>query len=102
MYPRSPANSSLRKLRRQTLPRSSPDGATCLGGKTVYRDGRRVGQVGSGGFGHTVGKSLAFAYVEPGSGAPGNCLEVMVLGERRPARVLAEPVYDPASERPRA
>jgi hypothetical protein len=29
-------------------------------------------------------------------------LEVAVLDERRPARVLGEPVYDPRSERPRA
>ena len=69
--------------------------------ETVFLEGRRVGQVSSGGYGQYVGKSLAFAYVEPAAAAPGTELEVMVLGERRPARVLAEPVYDPGSERPR-
>ena len=69
--------------------------------ETVYLNGTRVGQVSSGAYGQYVGKSLAFAYVKPEAAAPGTELEVMVLGERRPARVLAEPVYDPASERPR-
>ncbi|CAN5922766.1 hypothetical protein BH23ACT10_BH23ACT10_40350 [soil metagenome] len=30
---------------------------------------------------------------------PGTHLEVLILGERRPARVLAEPAYDPKNER---
>jgi dimethylglycine dehydrogenase len=70
--------------------------------ETVFLDGQRVGQVSSGGYGFSVGKSLAFAYLDPQAAVPGTELEVMVLGERRPARVLAEPVYDPANERPRA
>lgn len=70
--------------------------------ETVFMDGERVGQVSSGGYGFTVGKSLAFAYVKPEAAVPGTQLEVMVLGEMRPARVLAEPVYDPNNERPRA
>jgi len=72
-----------------------------LGGETVFRDGRPVGQVSSGGYGHCVKKSLAFAYVTPESAAPGTELEVAILDERRAARVLAEPAYDPLSERPR-
>ena len=70
--------------------------------ETVYRNGERVGQVSSGGYGFSVEKSLAFAYVKPEAAEPGTELEVMVLGERRPARVLAEPVYDPDNHRPRA
>ena len=69
--------------------------------ETVFRDGERVGQVSSGGYGFSVGKSLAFAYVKPSAAKPGTELEVMVLGEKRPARVLADAVYDPANERPR-
>jgi dimethylglycine dehydrogenase len=77
-------------------------GADPLGGETVFHDGRPVGQVSSGGYGHHVKKSLAFAYVNPESAVPGTELDVAVLDERRPARVLADPVYDPHSERPRA
>ncbi len=78
------------------------DGVDPHASETVFLEGRRVGQVSSGGYGFSVEKSLAFAYVEPAAAAPGTELEVMVLGERRAARVLAEPVYDPNNERPRA
>lgn len=69
--------------------------------ETIYLNGRRVGQVSSGGLGLYTGKSLAFGYVTPEAAAPGTALEVMVLGEKRPATVLAEPVYDPESKLPR-
>jgi dimethylglycine dehydrogenase len=72
------------------------------GGEPVFAHGRAVGVTTSGGYGHATARSLAFAYVESGSEAPGTRLEVELLGDRRPARVLAAPVYDPANERPRA
>jgi dimethylglycine dehydrogenase len=76
--------------------------ADCLGNEPVFADGRRVGVTTSGGYGFAVGKSLAFAYVEPPLAAPGTPLGVEILGDRRPARVLAEPAWDPANERLRA
>lgn len=69
--------------------------------ETIYMNGERVGQVSSGGYGFFVEKSLAFGYVNPKAAVPGTELEIMVLGERRPAKVLDEPVYDPANELPR-
>ena len=62
----------------------------------------KVGAVSSGGYGHHVGRSLAFAYLDPAYADPGTALEVMVLGQRRPAKVLGEALYDPKNERPRA
>lgn len=76
--------------------------ADCLGNEPVFADGRRVGVTTSGGYGFAVGRSLAFAYVEPALSAPGTSLAVEILGDRRPARVLAEPAWDPANERLRA
>ncbi len=78
------------------------DGADCLGGEAVLAGGERVGAVSSGAYGFSVGASLAFAYVHPSRATPGAELEVMVLGEPRPARVLAAPLHDPGNERPRA
>ncbi len=72
------------------------------GGEPVYADDRVVGVTTSGGFGHVTGKSLAFAYVEPDCAAPGMELKIEILGDRRPARVLGEPVWDPANDRIRA
>jgi len=77
------------------------DDADCNGGEAVLFDGRVIGTVSSGAFGHWVGRSLAFAYVDPGCAAAGTALEVMILGEPRPALVLAEAVHDPRNARPR-
>ncbi len=76
--------------------------ADCLGGEVVFSNGRAVGVTSAGARGYVSGKSLAFAYVEPASARPGAALDVMLLGERRGTRVLAEPVWDPANARPRA
>ena len=62
---------------------------TSTGYEPVCRDGRRVGYVTSGAYGHHVRQSLALAYVERAvADAPGP-LEVQVVGESRPARILA-------------
>ena len=75
--------------------------ADCHGSEAVFANGARVGAVSSGGYGHSVGTSLAFAYLHPAHAAPDTPLEVMILGARRPARVLGEPAYDPANLHPR-
>ena len=72
-----------------------------LGGEGVFMDDRRVGVVTTAGYGHATGRSLAWAYVDPGLDEPGTGLEVMVLATRRRARVLDGPVWDPDSVRPR-
>jgi len=77
--------------------------ADCMGGEPIHADGRVVGVTTSGGFGHRVQKSLAFAYVEPAFTRVGTQIEVDVLENRRKATVLeTEPAYDPANERLRA
>ena len=76
--------------------------ADCLGSEAVFDGETRVGAISSGGYGHTVGRSLAFAYVAPPAAAAGTPLAVMVLGERRPATVLAEALCDPHGLRARA
>jgi len=49
-----------------------------------------------------VGTSLAFAYVDPRYKAPGTQLEISLMGDMRPALVLADAAYDAANEKPRA
>ena len=41
----------------------------------------------------------SLAPLAPEFAEPGTELEVRVVGDLRPARVLGEPAYDPASER---
>ena len=73
-----------------------------LGSESVWRGGRCVGTISSGGYGHAEGAWLGWAYVKPEAAAPGSSLEVMTLGSLRRAEVLAHPVFDPENERPRS
>jgi dimethylglycine dehydrogenase len=72
------------------------------GGEPVFAFGKAIGVTTSGGYGHWTGKSLAFAYVDPGFETPDTKLEVELIGDRYPATVLAAPVYDPENARLRA
>ena len=63
---------------------------------------RPIGLTTGGAFGHKVGQSLAFAYVETEFARAGDELEVLMMGERIAARILAQPAWDPQSLRPRA
>jgi dimethylglycine dehydrogenase len=75
------------------------DGADPHGYEPVLDGERVLGYVTSGGFGHTVGTAIALSYLPVSHTEPGTELAVSILGERRPARVLAEPLYDPANEK---
>ena len=74
--------------------------ADAVGDEPVWHDGRVVGSVTSGGYGHCVGKSIALAYV-PASLAKATRFEVEILGERRPADLTPGPLYDPTGTRMR-
>ncbi|WP_050929874.1 GcvT family protein [Aestuariivita boseongensis] len=69
--------------------------ADASGFEPVWANGKRVGFVTSGGYGHTLGKSLAMALVDPAQEAPGTELSVHVVGVERKARVIPHSPYDP-------
>jgi dimethylglycine dehydrogenase len=70
--------------------------ADASGYEPVWQDGRRVGFVTSGGYGHTVGKSLALAMVDRGAAAEGTDLTVHIVGQECKATVIEPSPYDPA------
>ena len=76
--------------------------ADCAGNEPVYAGDRIVGLTTSGAYGHAVGRSLAFAYVDPALAQPGAAFEILILGERRKAVILAEAAWDSANLRLRA
>ena len=78
------------------------DGADCRGNEPIYSGERVIGLTTAGAYGHTVGKSLFFAYVEPEFEAAGSEFEILVMDDRRSATVLAEAAWDPKSERLRS
>ena len=69
---------------------------------TVFKGSERVGIVTSGGYGHRIGRSIALAYVRRAQAAAGTGLTIEIYGDRRPAVVAAEPLYDPQNVRIRA
>ena len=76
--------------------------ADAAGYEPVWRDGKKVGFVTSGGYGHTIGKSLAMAMVAPEAAAIGRDLAVHVVGAERRAGVIAPSPYDPEGKAMRA
>ena len=75
---------------------------TIYGGEAVWKDGRVLGRLRSGGYGYTVGRNIGLLYLPPDLCAPGTALEVEVFGERVAAEVAADVLYDPAGARIRA
>ncbi|MFP4553514.1 MAG: FAD-dependent oxidoreductase [Actinomycetota bacterium] len=61
----------------------------------VWSDGKRVGYVTSGEYGHVVDKSLAMALIDREHCAVGTELTTHVVGVERPARIIEPSPYDP-------
>ncbi len=62
----------------------------------VWADGRRIGYITSGEYGHFVEKSLAMALVERDYADGGREMTAHVVGEERPVRIIADSPYDPS------
>ncbi len=76
--------------------------AQALGNEPVRHDGNVVARVTSGGIGYAVGKSIAYAFLPTALAAVGTPVDVEVFGERVPAEVAADPLWDPSGERIRS
>lgn len=70
-----------------------------VGDEPVYANAVHVGNVTSGGYGHSTGSSLAFAYIDPRHNVPGNRLAVQILGRSLNCTVLHDAVHDPSNSR---
>jgi dimethylglycine dehydrogenase len=77
------------------------DGADATGYEPLWIDGRRVGYVTSGGYGHCLQKSLALALIDREHASDGPELKVHIVGVERPARIIADSPYDPSGARMR-
>ena len=65
-------------------------------------DGRAVGRVTSGGYGYSVERSIAYAYVPAEVAVVGQAVEVGIFGRFVGAEVVAEPLFDPTNARARS
>ncbi|MGB3146513.1 MAG: glycine cleavage T C-terminal barrel domain-containing protein, partial [Paracoccaceae bacterium] len=77
------------------------DRTPARGGSSVMLDGRVVGTVTSGDWGHRLGINIAYAFVEPALAAPGTTLAIDMLGSLQAAKVIASGPYDPDGKRMR-
>jgi 4-methylaminobutanoate oxidase (formaldehyde-forming) len=75
--------------------------SVALGNEPVRVDGEIVGRVTSGGYGYTVERSIAYAYL-PVEVALGTPVDVDIFGKWTAGVVAREPLYDPKSERVRS
>ncbi len=75
------------------------DNADVIGDEPVYKADEIVGRVTSGGYAHTMEKSMAMAYVKSELAEPDTDLEISIFGKRYPARVVNSPYYDPENKR---
>jgi 4-methylaminobutanoate oxidase (formaldehyde-forming) len=71
-----------------------------LGNEPVRVGGQVQGRVTTGGYGYTVARSIAYAYL-PGEVEVGAEVEIDVFGRWIPGEVVSEPLYDPRGERVR-
>ena len=69
--------------------------ADASGYEPMWKDGRRVGFITSGGYGHHAGKSLAMALIDVEHAQTGEELHTHVVGVERRARIIESSPYDP-------
>ncbi len=78
-----------------------------LGRETIYRDGERVGWLGSGGYAHTLKANIGYGYVRRPAGVTREYLqsgsyELEVATERVACSLHLGPLYDPTMARIKA
>jgi glycine cleavage system aminomethyltransferase T/glycine/D-amino acid oxidase-like deaminating enzyme len=73
-----------------------------LGNEPVRVGGEIVGRVTTGGYGYTVGSSIAYAYLPAALAAPGTAVAIEIFGTWVEGEVAAEPLLDQAGERIRS
>ena len=71
--------------------------------EAIVRDGRIVGTITSGNYGHHLGGAIGLGYVpcsnETEAGVLGSSYEIEIAGERFAAEASLRPMYDPKAER---
>lgn len=70
-----------------------------LGKEPVFSGGQPVGYVTSAGYGYTIGKGIAYAWLPVAAAAIGSEVEIGYFDKRVKAVVTAEPLFDPKMTR---
>ncbi|MEM7564884.1 MAG: glycine cleavage T C-terminal barrel domain-containing protein, partial [Pseudomonadota bacterium] len=70
----------------------------CFGNEAVYHNGEHIGLTTGGAYGHRIGKSLAFAYVQPGLIRQGLSVTIDTSLGSRSAHIEMDAAYDPENK----
>jgi 4-methylaminobutanoate oxidase (formaldehyde-forming) len=76
-----------------------------LGRETIFRNGKQVGWLASGGYGYTLGTNIGIGYIRnPQDGVSAEDVlrgsyELEIACQRYPAKVSLQALYDPKNER---
>ncbi len=90
------ANGAARKLVAFVV---EADDADVHGYEPIWLDGAVQGFCTSGGYSHHAGKSVALGFLPTARIADGLAVEIEILGQMRPARVISTPLFDPDGTR---
>jgi 4-methylaminobutanoate oxidase (formaldehyde-forming) len=72
-----------------------------LGSEPVRVGDRISGRVTSGGFGYTLGRSIAYSYLDIADAVAGTQVDIDLFGEWHTGQVAVEPLFDAKGERVR-
>lgn len=78
---------------------SDDPGAMAFGYEPIFHSGKCVGHVTSANYGYSIGKFIVYAYLPIEQSAIGTVLKIDYLGNRWPATVCDEPLWDPSMSR---
>ncbi|WP_407548988.1 FAD-dependent oxidoreductase [Streptomyces sp. Pv4-95] len=73
--------------------------AVVLGKEPVFVDGAPAGYVTSASYGYTIGRCIAYAWLPASAAVPGTAVHLEYFGEKVPATVAEEPLFDPKMTR---
>lgn len=76
--------------------------ADVIGDEPVWHNGAVVGWITSGGYAHYSQASLAMGYIPTELVSETSGFEIEIIGKRRPATILHEPILDPSGSRMRS
>jgi dimethylglycine dehydrogenase len=75
--------------------------ADAIGDEPIWHEGKVVGWVTSGAYGHSVQRSLAMGYIPASLAEARGGFEIEIIGERRKADRLVAPAFDASGSRMR-
>ncbi|MGZ8602941.1 MAG: GcvT family protein [Actinomycetota bacterium] len=73
-----------------------------MGKEPIHADGRVVSYVTSANYGYSIGRGIVYGYLPADLAVEGTPVEVEYFGDRLPATVAADPLFDPKGERLKA